>query len=195
MKTEINLNKYISMAKYIQQYYKYYDVCYSLLFAKNKSGDYAFYRSMSIYNNDDEFIYDFLCAQNLQFLDLKNDSELFNYEPIYDAIRRQKLFNLRNYINKMNLYDISVDENNILEDLHNLPIIKPFAVEKVYAISICDLPYLKKIPNIFNDKSIPSLEIQDGIISFDDEDIYNLDNQLLRDGYVKKFEEKIKYRF
>jgi hypothetical protein len=180
MQTEINLKKYVEMAKFLDNNYRKLGLYETLVFAQNKNKKYSFYRSFAIYDQEKKYLYDFLIDQIIPSIDLKYDSEIYNFEPLYENIRIQNLTNLKDYINRMNLELILFNEDHIIEDLHKVPMIKPYLVKKAYTISIYDIPYMKKIPNIFKQKYIKSLDISNDRVTFEDRNIYELDKGLLK---------------
>lgn len=181
MQTEINLKKYIGMAKFLDENYNELGLYETLIFVHNKNKQYSFYRSFALYDNEKKYLYDILLDQVIPSIDLKNDAELYNFDQLYENIRIQNITNLKNYINRMNLEITIFDDDNIIQDLHKLPLVKPYLVKKAYTLSIYGLPYIKKIPNIFKPKYIRSLEITNGKVKFEDKHIFYLDKNLLKD--------------
>ena len=181
MQTEINLKKYIQMAKYLDENYKRLGLYETLIFVQNKNYEYSFCRSFGFYDKEKQYLYDFLLEQSIQFIDFKYNADIYNFDKLYECIRTQGLDNLRSYINNMNIVTTIFRDDDILQDLHKLPIVKLFTVKKAYAISIYDIPYIKSIPNIFKPQYIKSLKFTDKYVTFEDKHIYDLDKPLLKD--------------
>ena len=190
MYTKIDVGKFIDKFALTFEKNKTYSVGYSLTLAQTRNKKLFFCRSIVLYNHEDYFVYDFISEKVLPFIDLKKDSKLINYEPIFECIREQEINNLKKNLNEINIQNL--DEDEILQDLHNLPMLKTFPVEREYAIALNGMPYIKIIPYILKSKYLPSLKISNRQIIFNDKDLFNLDEQLYIEKTSKKENEKTK---
>lgn len=190
MYTRIDIGKFIDKFALTFEKNKTYNIGYSLTLAQTKNKKLFFCRSIVLYNYEDNLVYDFISEKTLPLIDLKKDDKLINYEPIFECIREQKIDNLRNYLNTIN--PLYIDEDDILMDLHNLPMLKSFPVDRQYAISVNDIPYIKTIPYILKSQYLPSLKIANKKIVVKDQDIYNLDEQLFEQTTIQRKIEKVK---
>lgn len=188
MYTRIDARKFIDKYELLFKKNKTYEVGYSLTLAQTKNKHLFFCRSIVLYNYEDNLVYDFITEEALPFIDLKKDEKLINYEPVYECIREQELNNLRYYLNDIN--PLYIDEDDILEDLHNLPMSKTFPIDRQYAISINGIPYIKRIPYIFKSQYLPSLKYSNGKMIIKDKDLYDLDEHLYIKKPIKKNKEK-----
>lgn len=163
--SSIDLNKTLEIMKSYYSNNKILNVCSSLILAKNTNDTYSFYRSFGIYNEEDNYMYDLLTEKFIQFIDLKNDKKLVNYNMLNGSIKRKKLTNLKKSITS------KINKENVLDDLNKVKVLHGSNVKKIYAISINNKPY---VLDIYLPINLPSAKIISKTLFFKNEDVYKM---------------------